>query len=119
VANLAANDPLRIDDPGLVVKQLDSRQSLYNQMTQAVDNDGRVHTLVVHRRQETGFEWRAASPVWDPERSAYYHYFRDPDTGIWTQRQLPTDTGVGSRPTMGVDADGNVYAVYTNREAAD
>jgi hypothetical protein len=119
VANLAANDPLNISDPGLVVVALDDKQSLYNQMTQGVDSAGRVHTIVEHRRQEPGYEWRSSDPIWDPERSAYYHYFRDPATGEWSQRQLPTETGVGSRARMAIDADGNVYAVYTDRGPED
>ncbi len=50
--------------------------------------------------------------------TAYYHYFRDPATGAWSQRRIPVDAyPVGSRPKIGFDAAGNLFAVfisYTN-----
>jgi hypothetical protein len=118
VANLAANDPLRIEDAGLVVKQINGRQSLYNQTTQSVDITGRVHTIAVHRRPEAAYAWQSGDDAWEPTDSGYFHYFRDTD-GTWEQRPLPTTTGVGSRPSMATDAAGNVYAIYTNRGPED
>ncbi|HZI31175.1 MAG TPA: hypothetical protein VFF11_02470, partial [Candidatus Binatia bacterium] len=50
--------------------------------------------------------------------TAYYHYFRDPTTGVWSQRRLPADAyPVGSRPKIAFDAGGNVYAVYLSYPA--
>lgn len=119
IADTAANDMILIGDDGLVVQSLDVRQSLYNQQSQAVDPAGGMHTVVVHRRQEAGYEYRASHPQWDPERSAYHHYYRDPASGDWSMHRLPVETGVGARPAVGVDADGNVFAVYTDRGPED
>lgn len=119
VADTGAGNALTLNDPGLVIKPLDRKQSLYNQQTMTVDTAGRVHTLVVHRRQEPGFEWQNGDDAWAPLDSAYHHYFRDPETGEWSERRLPVDLHVGTRPQIGYDADGNLFAVYTTREAGD
>lgn len=119
VADTANGDSLTLSDAGLVVQPLNLRQGLYNQQGQAVDSNGGVHTVVVHRRQEPGFEYRGTHTPWDPVRSAYHHYYRNPKTGEWSMHRLPVETGVGARATVGVDADGNVYAVYTDRGPED
>ena len=45
----------------------------------------------------------------------YFHYYRDPLSGTWTDSMLPTDRVVGSRPSIGFDSDNNVYAAYLTR----
>lgn len=119
VADATTNDMILISDPGLVVHSIDLKQSLYNQQTQTVDQQGGVHTVIVYRRQEPGYEYRSSHQQWDPERVAYYHHYRDPSSGEWSVHRLPVETGVGARPAIGVDANGNIYAVYTDRGPED
>jgi hypothetical protein len=116
IADTSNGGVIRVDSPGIVFKTLDSRQLLINQQAQCVDNDGRVHVLALHRRAEPGYEYPSASNGrFSTLGTAYYHYFRDPETGVWAQRQIPPSAyPVGSRPEMGYDAKGNVYAIYVS-----
>jgi hypothetical protein len=59
------------------------------------------------------------NPAFTTTPAAYFHYFRDPDSGDWTRRDLPTDRAVGSRPDMAYDQQGNVYAVYVSPGPGD
>ncbi|MGF1633238.1 MAG: BNR repeat-containing protein [Phycisphaerae bacterium] len=123
VADTDNNDPISFSDPGLVFKSLDRTSGLYNQVDQAVSQDGRVHTLDVHRRPGAEFAYQPGDR-WDPLDSAYFHYTRDPATGDWAQHMLPRSTPddpdmdlhIGHRGSLGVDADGNIFAVYTARD---
>jgi hypothetical protein len=115
IADTTLGQAIRVDSPGIIVKPLDGRQRLINQQAQCVDNDGRVHVLALHRRVEPGYEWISSESnnQFSTAKTAYYHYFRDPATGVWSQRQIPpTVYAVGSRPTIGFDAQGNVYGVF-------
>lgn len=115
IVDTTTNGALRVDSPGIIMKVLDGRQRLINQQAQCVDNDGRVHVLALHRRVEPGYEWISSESnnQFSTAKTAYYHYFRDPVTRVWSQRQIPPAVyGVGSRPALGFDAQGNVYGVF-------
>lgn len=115
IADTTLGQAIRVDSPGIIVKVLDGRQRLINQQAQCVDNDGRVHVLALHRRVEPGNEWNVSESnnQFSTAKTAYYHYYRDPVTGVWAQRQIPPAVyGVGSRPAIGFDAAGNVYGVF-------
>ncbi len=124
IANTAIGDKIAFNDPGVIVQPMDRQQSLYNQQSQFVDGQGNVHALMWHRRQEPGFEWQSGDPTWAPEDSAYFHYFRDADTGEWSSRRLPVEVEIdgelqplrlGRRGQILADNDGNVFAIYTTR----
>jgi hypothetical protein len=115
IADTTLGQAIRVDSPGIIIKVLDGRQRLINQQGQCVDRDGRVHVLALHRRVEPGNEWNAgeSNNQFSTAKTAYYHYFRDPTTGVWSQRQIPPAVyGVGARPAIGFDAQGNVYGVF-------
>lgn len=115
VVNTATNGALRVDTPGTIVKVLDSRQRYINQQAQCVDNDGRFHTVGLHRRAEPAYAWVAGDSgnQFSTMDTAYFHYFRDPITRVWSQRMIPaTVFPVGCRPDLGFDSTGNVYAVF-------
>lgn len=112
IADTRLGQAIRVDSPGIIVRAVNSRQLLINQQTQCVDLDGRVHVLMLHRRPEPEFAWRLGDPAFSTADTAYFHYFRDPATGVWSQRRLPLDIPAGSRPKLGFDARGNLYAVY-------
>jgi hypothetical protein len=112
IANTSLGQQITQSSPGITIVPLDMRQLLINQQAQCVDNDGRVHVLMLHRRQEPGYEPAVFSKQFSTKFTAYYHYFRDPATGVWTQRRLPVEFSSGSRPKIGYDANGNVYAAF-------
>ncbi|MFC1465718.1 MAG: BNR-4 repeat-containing protein [Candidatus Brachytrichaceae bacterium NZ_4S206] len=112
IANTTLGQAIRVDSPGVIVRVVNSRQLLINQQAQCVDLEGRVHVLMLHRRPEPEFAWQLGDPAFATAKTAYFHYFRDPATGVWSQRRLPLDISVGARPKIGYDALGNLYAVY-------
>jgi hypothetical protein len=114
IADTSLGQSINLNSTGIIVKPLDVNQLLINQQAQCVDNDGRIHMLVLHRREESGYEYpNYTTAPYSTLATAYYHYFRDPTTGVWTQRRIPADAyPVGSRPKIGFDAAGNAYAVY-------
>ncbi|BCU77908.1 BNR-4 repeat-containing protein [Luteolibacter sp. LG18] len=120
IANTAAGQSINVNSPGIIMKVLDGRQHLINQQSQSVDADGRLHVLMLHRRAEADAAWASGDAVFTTEETAYYHYFRDPQTGAWSQRRLPyLAWPVNSRPKIGWDTEGNVYAVYTTATTID
>jgi hypothetical protein len=110
---------ISINSPGIIVESLDLHQALINQQGQAVDNAGGVHALMYHRRQEPGFEWQPGDGLFFKGDSAYFHHYRDPITGQWTEAMLPTDRVVGSRPSIGFDSENNLYAAYLSRASGN
>ena len=113
IADTSLGQSINVNSPGIIFKVLDSRQRLINQQAQCVDNDGRVHVLALHRRAEPDAAWVSGDSVFSVVDTAYFHYFRDPITHVWSQRRIPwTVFPVGSRPKLGYDAQGNLYGVY-------
>jgi autotransporter-associated beta strand protein len=110
----AVGDPIDMNSPGIVVVPMDRGNTLMNQQTQAVDLDNRVHTIMWHKRDD-------AAPVtgFTTTPAAYFHYFRDPNTGVWGRTELPTSRAVGSRPDMAYDENGNLYATYLSPGRGD
>ena len=113
IADTNTSTYINVNSPGTIMKVLDSRQRLINQQGQCVDNDGRVHVLMLHRRVEPDAAWISGDSTFSVMDTAYYHYFRDPATGVWSQRRIPfAGNPVGTRPKIGFDAAGNVYATF-------
>jgi BNR repeat-containing family member len=118
IADTSLGQTITQGSPGITIVPLDMRQLLINQQAQCVDNAGRVHVLMLHRRQEAGYEPSVYSAQFSTKFTAYYHYWRDPATGIWSQQRIPPDVyPPGSRPKIGFDAAGNVYAVFVSYPA--
>jgi hypothetical protein len=116
IANKSTGQTINLNSPGVTVVDLDRTQSVMNQQAQCVDADGRVHVLMWHRRDDgvgDEFDW-VPGERFNALKSAYYHYHRDPATGDWTRNQLPTSRRVSTRPKIGYDFFGNVFAVYTS-----
>lgn len=120
IADTAQGQRISLTSPGILVKRKDMRQLMINQQTQCVTPDGRVHMMMLHRREDPGYEYPNYSTAnYSINGTAYYHYIRDPQTNAWTQRRIPPGIApVGSRPCLGYDSQGNLYAVfltYTDR----
>ena len=120
IADTSLGQSINVNSPGIIVKIFDSRQRLINQQGECVDNDGRVHVLALHRRAEPGNQWVAGDSgnQFSTAKTAYYHYFRDPVTRVWSQRRIPPEVfPVGCRASIGFDAQGNVYGVFVSYPA--
>jgi hypothetical protein len=103
---------ITVTSPGIVAVPINGRQSMINQQAQTVDAQGRVHVVCSHRRDDPGFEWKLGDSAFSAPGRAYYHYFRDPVTRVWSRRQLPLAELPGSRPDIEATANGDLYAVY-------
>lgn len=117
IADKSTGQSINLNSPGVNIVDLDRTQSVMNQQGQAVDANGFVHVLMWHRRDDGvngEFDW-VPGERFAASKSAYYHYHRDPATGVWARNQLPTSRRIGTRPKIGYDAAGNVFAVYTSR----
>lgn len=112
IADTSQGQRIQLDSPGIVVVPLDGRQQLINQQSQCVDDQGRVHVLVCHRRQEPSFEWTLGDRAFKGPDTAYFHYFRNPSTGVWTGSRLPVTHPVGSRPDVETLPNGDIYTVF-------
>jgi hypothetical protein len=112
VANRNTSQSINITSPGTIFKAIDGNQQMINQQAQCVDEEGRVHVVMSHRRVEPGFEWQSGDGAFSGADTAYYHYFRDPGTQVWAQRRLPVTYPVTSRPKVGHDQQENVYVVF-------
>ena len=120
IADTSLGQRISLGSPGILVKRKDMQQLMINQQTQCVTPDGRLHMMMLHRREDPGYEYPALTTAnFSIIGTAYYHYFRDPATNRWAQRRIPPDIApVGSRPALGYDAQGNLYSVfltYTDR----
>ena len=95
---------------------VDRQQTLINQQGQAVDLDGGVHVLMWQREDPSTFS--SDDFAFDSREAAYFHYYKDASTGVWTRSQIPrvdadgNPLDVGSRPKLVYDVDGNVYAAF-------
>src|SRR5581483_10929413 len=114
VADTNQGQSINLNSTGIITKSLDANQLLINQQAQTVDNDGRLHVLMLHRREDVGYAYpNITTATYSTVGTAYFHYFRDPSTGVWSQRRIPVDVyPVGSRPKIVYDVAGNVYATY-------
>ena len=110
----AVPEMFTVESPGLTIETLPQTSSLMNEQAQAVDSKGRIHLLMWH------LDPAKADPadhrVWQPDRSSYFHYWRD-TTGEWKSSIIPGDVGI--RPKLAFDRNDNAYAVYTLRTGAD
>ncbi len=120
IADTGSGGSIGLDTPGIVIKEVAPTSLLINQQTQCVDPDGRVHAMMLHRREDPGFAYpNVTNWVYSTLGTAYYHYFRDPVSGEWTQRRIPPEVfPVGSRPQLGYDADGNLYAAFVSYDVS-
>jgi hypothetical protein len=116
IADTRLGQSINLNTPGIVIKPKDLNQLLINNQAQCIDQQGRVHVLMLHRREEAAYVYpNLTTAAYATIGTAYYHYFRDPATGAWSQRRIPVEAyPVGSRPKIGFDAAGNLFAVFVS-----
>jgi hypothetical protein len=95
--------PMRVDSPGVTVWEIPFRWGMMNQLTQAVDGEGRLHVIVWQNPPD------AAGA--DPDLNAwrYYHYWRDA-TGRWQRQAIGL---FGRKPRLVVSPEGDAVLVFT------
>lgn len=113
--NPSTQQLIRVDSQGVTVVDLDRYYGIMNQQAQAVDPDGRIHTVMFHCTPETyeGYSYAQWGPV---GARRYYHYWRD-DKGVWQRNQLYFDAGnpssyVGQRPKLFIRSNGDAFVIY-------
>jgi PGF-CTERM protein len=84
IADLDADDPIRVDDPGIVVVEVPPYSWLINQGTQALDAQNQPHVFTSRATTTTEVKREA--------NRHYVHYWRTPD-GEWHE-QFIDDTAV-------------------------
>ena len=104
--------PARVDSPGITVVNIDRKYGLMNTHGQAVDSQGRIHTVMWHCSDES-LEAVGVKPgevrFGPTEARRYFHYWRMAD-GTWHERELP---GVaGNRPKLFIDEANNTYLIF-------
>jgi len=102
---------ITVHSSNAAVIAVDRYYGIMNQQAQAVDAQGRIHTIMFHCTPET-YEGYSYS-TWGPQGARrYYHYWRNAK-GIWTRNELPG--WVGSRPKLFIRSNGDAYVIYQSR----
>lgn len=115
VGDTTAGQEITVDSEGVRVVELDRYYGLMNQQAQAVDHEGRIHTVMFHCTPESysGYSYS----TWGPEGARrYYHYWRDVQ-GNWYRNELPDY--VGSRPKLFIRSNGDAFVIYQSRQSVD
>jgi len=99
-AGVVLPGPPRVDTPGITVVSISRGLGLMNTHGQAVDSEGRIHTVMWHCTERslaaTGSE--PGAERWGPAAArSYHHYWRDLE-GSWHHIELPGLSG--SRPKL-------------------
>jgi hypothetical protein len=94
---------ITIDSEDIVAVQIDRQYSLMNQQSQAVDSQGRVHTVMWYATEGAGCN------VWASTGKNYHHFWRD-ISGIWHHFMLPCT--VGSRPKLFIRDNGDAFLIF-------
>lgn len=99
---VTGQQPITHLSPDVTVRDLPYRWGMMNQLTQAVDQRGRVHSVMWQHPPDAPVQ-SADMDTW-----RYFHHWRDTD-GRWHTRQLPF---FGRKPTLHVAPNDNLYLVF-------
>ncbi|MBI1337352.1 MAG: hypothetical protein GC164_10370 [Phycisphaera sp.] len=106
--------PLRVDTPGITALKIPMDSGLANQCCQAVDSQGRIHTILRHYADVVPEGFTAPDDPAHPNAnsktkpSAYFHYWRK-GPGQWVMSRLPG--GGGARPKLFFGKDDTAYMI--------
>lgn len=118
IADTSNSEVITLDSSGITIITLDTNRGMMNQQAQAIDADGRVHTLMFYCDSE-----RTSDTFGTINQRRYYHHYRDTD-GTWYQNELQFDTNdtsswVGSRPKLYLRDNGDAFAIYQAWQEGD
>lgn len=107
--------PPHVNSPGITVVDISRAYGLMNTQAQAVDSQGRIHTVMWHCTDASikAAKIKPRDPTWGPEDGRrYHHYWRD-DKAVWRHRELP---GIaGNRPKLFFDKQNNAYLIFARK----
>jgi hypothetical protein len=103
VANFSTGQTISISSPGIIAVPITRYYSLMNQQSQAIDPQGRVHTVMYYETDGAGCD------VW--AGSHYHHYWRKTD-GTWNHFQMPITLEIHARPKLFFRSNGDLYMIY-------
>ncbi len=116
---LATGDPatqllITLYSPGVTAIPLDEYYGMMNSQAQALDAQGRIHTVMWHCTDETNAYAASlgytATGTWGHATARrYHHYWRD-DKGVWHHYQLPWISG--NRPKLFIRQNGDAFLIY-------
>lgn len=106
VIGTTGQKPMRLSSPKLTVREVPWRWGIMNQVTQTVDNRGRVHVVLWQNPPD------APAAAKDKSDWRYFHYWRD-EQGRWRQQRLPV---FGRKPSVVADKHDNLVLIYIKPE---
>jgi len=95
-----------LDSPNVTVQNIGMNRGMVNNMTQAVDSQGRIHVLASHIPPDAPEQESQAACR---ELDKYFYYWRE-EGGKWNRVELPF---CGDRPKMLMDTNDNTYLVFS------
>ncbi len=101
--NTSTQQLIDVNSSDIIAIPINREYSLMNQQSQAIDPQGRVHTVMWYATEGAGCN------VWASTGKDYHHYWRDFD-GTWHHFQLPVT--VGSRPKLFIRDNGDAFLIY-------
>lgn len=93
--------PITVSSDDIIAVPMTREYSLMNQQSQAIDPQGRVHTVMYYETDKAGCD------VW--AGSDYHHYWRDLD-GTWHHTMLPV--AMGRRPKLFIRDNGDAFLMF-------
>jgi len=118
IADLSKNDPIALDDPGIIVQRIPVFSWLMNQCGMTLDRNDQPHVATFHLAQPfVPAELEHNPPKEAQDRLAIHHYWRD-GSGTWhgsgPVRDLREGDGRVRRPAIVTDANGNVVIYWAS-----
>ena len=101
--NSSTEQLIDLNSDAIAAVQINRQYSLMNQQSQAIDPQGRVHTVMWYATDGAGCN------VWASSGRDYHHYWRDLE-GQWHHFKLPV--AVGSRPKLFIRENGDAFLVF-------
>jgi len=111
IADLPAGDPITVDDPGIVAREVPVFSWMINQGAMALDADGRPHVMTYRLPEPRRPKRLGHGPPKEIRRDLrYVHWWRDAG-GAW-RGGGPIDPGPAGvrRPACAIGARGDLYA---------
>jgi hypothetical protein len=120
IADLSKGDPIALDDPGIVVREIPVYSWLMNQCGMTVDSQGRPHVATYKMAEPLVPEKLTHNPPSDARiRLGIYHYYRDTD-GQWHSHGPLDIPGRGEssidRPNIVAGPDDMIFIYWPARQ---
>ena len=121
IVGLSTGDPateqlISVLSEGITAASITRYYGLMNQQTQAVDPQGRIHTVMWHCTDES-YEYAQSQGqtnfgcnLWGPVIARHYHHYWRDFTGTWHHYEMPWIAG--GRPKLFIRQNGDAFLIY-------